>query len=596
MKEVRPRYDVIILGAGLAGLSLCRQLLLKNRGKTVLLIDNKIEVPGPKQKVGESLVQVGGYYFSKVLDLEEHLLREHYPKYNLRFHWKTAGRENRNMEDYSRSYIRKLSTIWTYQLNRNKLEEHLMELNCSSPDVTFRSPVTGLQVSLSEEEGLHRIRFKHQGRPVETEAEWVVDATGRGQFLKKKYGLVQPSPIQNGSSWFWVEGLLNIEKLTDRSLDEIRLDPDRRIAGMAPFWLATNHFCGEGFWFWVIPLQGITSLGIVYDRRLFPADEVTTPEKVVEWVCREFPLFQRDLPSRKIVDRGRLADYAYDCRRTLSPRKWAVSGMAGRFSDPLYSPGSDLIALYNTLIVDTILSSSPQELEERCTRYEPLMRVFYEAYVPSYSVTYNVLGDQELFTLKYSWELTIYFSFYVFPFINDLFTEARFLPVFFRKFAQLGPINRNLQKFLSDCYAYFKQTGRRRDRVQNDFSELMPLERSKKTFFDVGLGAEEAEDVLHRHLESLKEFARYIYAYLSSVLADDPKLLVNAPFVRAIKLRSFAFDPEAIRRLYEAHRHSEERYEWPFDPFVLEKFRAAAQSGAPDQPSGPEPRHQTVTT
>ena len=41
-------------------------------------------------KVGEATVQVSGYYFSKVLELEEHLMREHFLKYNLRFFWPTT--------------------------------------------------------------------------------------------------------------------------------------------------------------------------------------------------------------------------------------------------------------------------------------------------------------------------------------------------------------------------------------------------------------------------------------------------------------------------------------------------------------------------
>src|SRR5919199_4577565 len=103
-------YDVVIVGAGLAGLSLARQLLL-NSDKKILLLERRAAVPPVHQKVGESCVQVSGYYFSKVLDLEEYLLREHFMKYNLRFYWKTRGRDGSCYEDYSQSYIRALSNI-----------------------------------------------------------------------------------------------------------------------------------------------------------------------------------------------------------------------------------------------------------------------------------------------------------------------------------------------------------------------------------------------------------------------------------------------------------------------------------------------------
>src|SRR5713101_6410341 len=112
-------YDVLIIGAGLAGLSLARQLQLASGSISILQIDKRGEIPPRGQKVGEATVQVSGYYFSKVLELEEYLLREHYLKYNLRFYWKTAGMDNSRWESFSQSYIRGISNVPTYQLNRN---------------------------------------------------------------------------------------------------------------------------------------------------------------------------------------------------------------------------------------------------------------------------------------------------------------------------------------------------------------------------------------------------------------------------------------------------------------------------------------------
>ena len=80
---------------------------------------------------------------------------------------------------------------------------------------------------------------------------------------------------------------------------------ERAATGHLPIWLATNHFMGEGFWFWVIPLQGKTSLGLVYDNTIFPRERVATPQKLIEWVCQEFPLFARDLPSGRFSTTAR---------------------------------------------------------------------------------------------------------------------------------------------------------------------------------------------------------------------------------------------------------------------------------------------------
>jgi 2-polyprenyl-6-methoxyphenol hydroxylase-like FAD-dependent oxidoreductase len=186
---MREHYDVVIIGAGLAGLSLTRQLLLTS-DKTILLVDKRAEIPPKRQKVGEATSQVGGYYFSKVLDMEEHLLREHFMKYNLRFYWKSTGRENDCFEDYSQAYLRTFSNVATYQLDRNKLEAELLRLNSQNPQFTLRAPVTDLEVVLSDN-GPHSLTFTVDGSNTVVQAHWVVDTSGRGS------GAAQPYPSRD---------------------------------------------------------------------------------------------------------------------------------------------------------------------------------------------------------------------------------------------------------------------------------------------------------------------------------------------------------------------------------------------------------------
>src|SRR5205807_7653740 len=132
----------------------------------------------------------------------------------------------------------------------------------------------------------------------------------------------------------------------------------RRKTGQCPYFLGTNHICAEGQWFWVIPLHNKTSLGLVYEHRVIDPQDVSNTRKTIDYVCRTWPMFARDLPYRKILDEGRLIDYSYDCKQTISPERWALVGEAGRFTDPLYSPVSDLIGIYNTDRKSTRLNSS----------------------------------------------------------------------------------------------------------------------------------------------------------------------------------------------------------------------------------------------
>ena len=565
--------DLVIIGAGLAGLALARQLLLLDNEKKILLLEKRAQNPAKRQKYGESLVQVGGYYFGKVLDLEEHLFREHYMKYNLRFYWKNAHRDNTNFEDYSQAYIRPFSNIPCYQLDRNKLEGELLRLNLENSNFTFCAPATKLETKL-QNDGPHELTFEYDNNRQHVQATWVVDTTGRNRLLAQQLDLTQSNAIDHGASFFWVDGLVDIERLTKLSLKERRLTKDRQATGHLPSWLATNHFMGEGLWFWVIPLQGLTSLGLVYDNKIIPSEQVNTPEKAIKWICREFPLFAQDLPKRKILDRGFLKSFSHGCGQTIHPMRWAMAGEAGRFTDPLYSPGSDFIAVYNTLIIDAILTDDPRELQSKCKLYEVVMEALYESLIPSYAISYDTLGDQECFTFKYTWELSIYFAFFVFPFINDFCTDRRFVISYLNRFAELGTINKNLQRFIS-AYFQWKKIARmpQETPVFHDFTTIPSLKTAESTFYRVGISVEEGRQVLDDQLASLNELARFIVAHIYSEVLLEDTALTDTAFVESIDLHNLHFDPTTMVAKFGQCKREGTEYQWSFDPFVLRCFR-----------------------
>lgn len=541
-------YDVVILGAGLAGLTLARQLLMYS-DKKILLVERRAQIPPRRQKVGESNVQVQGYYLSKILDLEEYLCRQHFMKYNLRFYWKTPGRDNNCYEDISQSYIRNFSNVGSYQLDRNKIEAELLRLNLQDPKFSFVAGITDPDVELSSGSTPHAVSFDINKQHIRTGGDWVVDTTGRSKFLARRLGLTKSNVIRHGAVFFWTEGLFNIEKLTPLSHPQRLLHKNRKKLGHLPVWLATNHFCGEGYWFWVIPLQGKTSFGLVYDRDKVPEDLLTSPEKVMEWVCREYPLFAPYLPKEKIIDWGMIRDFSYDCQQTVSSGRWALAGEAGRFTDPLYSPGGDLISLYNTLITDAILTPDSNSLAIKVRLYEILMWALYEAYVPSYAVGYEVLGDQECFAMKYSWELTTYFTFYVFPFINHLFTETAFVVPYLDLFAKLGAWNHKIQAFVRDYYRWKKcRPPEPPGPIFFDFTGFEALKRAEELFYEVGLGSSQAIVLLTRHMANIQMLGRFIVIYIYSVVLDDESLLSNKHLIETIRLENLRFDPDGMRQ------------------------------------------------
>ena len=84
--ESRQPVDVMILGGGLAGLTLARQLRRARAALSVLVVEkSSFPVPEAAFKVGESTVEMGAYYLREVLGLADYLERNQLFKAGLRY-------------------------------------------------------------------------------------------------------------------------------------------------------------------------------------------------------------------------------------------------------------------------------------------------------------------------------------------------------------------------------------------------------------------------------------------------------------------------------------------------------------------------------
>ena len=124
-------------------------------------------------------------------------------------------------------------------------------------------------------------------------------------------------------------------------------------------WHSTTHLIGRGYWVWLIPLgSGGISIGIVVDETLHPWHRGSTGSSARWSGCTSS---SRSAPSYMEQERDNVEDflalrhYAHGCARVYSADRWLLTGEAGVFTDPFYSPGSDFIAMGNEFITDLIV-------------------------------------------------------------------------------------------------------------------------------------------------------------------------------------------------------------------------------------------------
>ncbi len=108
------RYDVVIFGGALGGASTALLLRRRHPELRVLIIERSEAFDW---KVGESTVEVSSYFLTRVLNLYDHLSREHLPKQGLRF-WFHNGKVLR-LQEASEAGPDQLPRVGTFQLDRS---------------------------------------------------------------------------------------------------------------------------------------------------------------------------------------------------------------------------------------------------------------------------------------------------------------------------------------------------------------------------------------------------------------------------------------------------------------------------------------------
>lgn len=413
-------YDAVICGGGLAGLTLARQLRAEFSDISVAVIE-KTQRPLPlaTHKVGESSVELGSNYLER-LGLRDYLHENHLIKFGLRFF---PGRGDEPI--HARTEIGPINepVISSYQIDRGRFESDLREMADTDEGIDLIEGAKVRDIQIESGETNNRIVYEtDDAGETEVSARWVIDATGRTALLRSRLKLKRGVAHEANAGWFRVKGRIDIAKMADETQERWHRVPDgeRR-------WLSTNHLMGEGYWVWVIPLSsGMTSIGAVVHDHVHDFDTVRTLERVQEFLRKYEPDFAEFLSDAEVMDFGCLKRYSHTVTRCWHPDRWALVGEAGAFSDPLYSPGTDYIALANTFTTEMIRADREGgDVAYRSAELNAQYKSLVSGSVGVYRESAAVYGHAQAMATKIYWDNMVYWSYPCQYFIQDVFKLSK---------------------------------------------------------------------------------------------------------------------------------------------------------------------------
>ena len=505
------RFDVVIAGGGLAGLTLARQLHFEAPHARVLVCEKRRHpVPEAAFKVGESSVEIGAHYFKTIVKLEALLERDHLPKLGLRYFFPYEN--NRDIAARVELGTSVFPPVPSFQLDRGRLENSLLTLARES-GVSVLDGCTVREIDLGDPE--HRVVFDTADGPHTVTARWVVDSSGRAGLLKRKLGLRRSVSHAANACWFRFPDRLKVDDWSDDPVWRARVPERQR-------WLSTVHLMGAGYWVWLIPLgSGSTSVGIVADPALHPFHRLSRFDRAVDWL-REFEpqcadVVEAHAPQRE--DFLVLQHFAHGCERVFSPDRWAMTGESGVFTDPFYSPGSDFIAIGNDFATDLITRDLRGEsVRERAEIFNTTHLRLFDAFLKLYDGQYPLMGNAQVMTAKVAWDNATYWSVTALLFFQRRFRHPEFM-------ASIDPLMRRFFVLHARMQQLFAAWGRADHAAYGhsraDVMDVGRLRQLQGSLDDSMMDDESLRERLQRNYVWLESMAR---AWQRRAAEHDPAL------------------------------------------------------------------------
>ena len=416
-QSIAQEYDVVIIGAGWAGLALARQLKRENARLRIIQLEASTEF---KAKIGEATVEITGHYFLKKLGLANYLYRHQLPKNALRFFFDNPE-HSLPIEQMSEQGTVYIPPHPAFQLERATFEEALMAMN-REDDITVLqgARMTGFEF---DSQGGHTVNFKYQDQVRQIRGKWLVDASGRAGVITKKMKCHNRENIPlHSSAWGRFRGVKDFDSAGTRAWQD----------KASSRFLSTNHFTGHGYWIWFIPLKsGLTSIGIVCDKTKVD----NPPLKEADFLAKlkEHTAIADLIEEAEIEDFEAWGQLAYRGNAIANRERWGATGFAAMFLDPLLSGGGDVIAMCNDNLCKLILAdlaepdpeAAQTALDEGVPYANAILSYYYQFLYAQLMNLYPVLDCARLCSPVMAYINATYFITNAWDYLEGNFTDYR---------------------------------------------------------------------------------------------------------------------------------------------------------------------------
>jgi FADH2 O2-dependent halogenase len=405
------RYDVAILGAGIAG-SMLAAVLARN-GVRVLLADAGLH---PRFAVGESTIPytsalvrlISARYdvpeiasLATYKDIHDNISRNCGWKKNFGFVYHRPERAQNPAE--ANQLVLPVALQTETHLYRQDVDAYMYHVALKyGADCR-----TGVRIADMDIDGGTGVVL-HGESGEEFHAEYLVDASGFRSPLAERLSLREEPTRARTHSRSLFTHMIGVTPYDDTPSGGLHSQPSRWHDG-------TLHHVFDGGWLWVIPfdnakdsLNPLCSVGLTLDPRVHPATDAS-PQEEFDSFLRRFPDVARQFTharaARPWTSTGRLQ---YSSKQVIGDRFCLTSHAAG-FIDPLYSRGlTNSFEVVNALASRLIESSRDRDWSmERFQYVEDLQQGLFDVHDDLVYTSFVAFRDYDLWNAVFrTWALS----------------------------------------------------------------------------------------------------------------------------------------------------------------------------------------------